>query len=226
MAVNFHGGTRSMGLMIASAAPIRAGFGHHAYSFLYTAKIPRAQEILGEERPVHTAEHLASAMFWLGVPTTGIPRAKLIAQPASSAPPASYVAIHPFASRPDKAWPADRFLAAAEALRVQCGLQPVFLAGPADDAGPFSRFAVLRNASLESLKSIISGADLFLGNDSGPAHVAAAFGIPVVALFGPSDPSAWSPWRTESRVLTSTGPISNITVEDVLSAANALRVRA
>ena len=54
-----------MRLTVASMGPIRAGFGHHAWSFLYNARIPRAQEILGEERAVHTAEHLASAMFWL-----------------------------------------------------------------------------------------------------------------------------------------------------------------
>ena len=79
MALNFHGGSRSMWLTAASGAEIRAGFAHHAYSFLYNAKIPRAQEILGEERRVHTAEHLASAMFWMGVPRTEIPRARLSA---------------------------------------------------------------------------------------------------------------------------------------------------
>lgn len=68
LVLNLHGGTRSMVLTTASGAGIRAGFGHHRHSFLYSDKIPRAQEILGEERPVHTAEHIASAMFWLGVP--------------------------------------------------------------------------------------------------------------------------------------------------------------
>jgi heptosyltransferase-3 len=43
--LNLHGGTRSMWLTATSGAEIRAGFAHHAYSFLYTAKIPRAQEI-------------------------------------------------------------------------------------------------------------------------------------------------------------------------------------
>ena len=47
MALNFHGGSRSMWLTAASGAEIKAGFAHHAYSFLYNAKIPRAQEILG-----------------------------------------------------------------------------------------------------------------------------------------------------------------------------------
>jgi heptosyltransferase-3 len=73
------------------------------------------------------------------------------------------------------------------------------------------------------LKSLMSGAALFIGNDSGPAHVAAAFGIPVVVLFGPSDPVTWAPWRTQSRVLTSHGGISQIALEEVMAAAEALR---
>jgi ADP-heptose:LPS heptosyltransferase len=59
-------------------------------------------------------------------------------------------------------------------------------------------------------------ASLFLGNDSGPAHLAAAFGLPLVALFGPSDSEIWSPWRTVGKVLKAEGPISNIAVADVI----------
>jgi ADP-heptose:LPS heptosyltransferase len=223
MVINLHGGTRSMGLMIASRAPLRAGFAHHAWNFLYTHKIPRAQEILGEERSVHTAEHLASAMFSLGLPVQEIPRAKVFARPAPGPPRA---VIHAFASRGDKAWPAEKFAGAAERLRRECGLEPVFLAGAADDPSPFARFRVLRNAPLTDVKSLIAGASLFVGNDSGPAHVAAALGVPVVALFGPSDPAIWAPWRCESQVLRSQGPIGSIPVEDVVAAAAALMVKA
>ena len=144
MALNFHGGTRSMWLTAASGAEIRAGFAHHAYSFLYNAKIPRAQEILGEERRVHTAEHLASAMFWMGVPRTEIPRARLAAQMTAASFPtaAAYVVIHPFASTPQKTWPAESFVAVAEHLREKAGLEPIFLAGPADDPGAFRNFGL------------------------------------------------------------------------------------
>jgi len=222
--LNLHGGTRSMWLTAASGAQIRAGFAHHAYSFVYNAKIPRAQEILGEERPVHTAEHLASAMFWLGVPQAEIPRARLAAgKPAVAG---AYAVLHPFAATPQKTWPPDRFLAVAGHLREKAGLEPVFLAGPADDPGAFAGYRVVRNASLAEVKSVVAGAQLFIGNDSGPAHIAAAFGVPVVALFGPSDPVTWGPWRTESQVLTSAGDIGRIRVDEVLSAIEVLRVRA
>jgi ADP-heptose:LPS heptosyltransferase len=225
LAINFHGGTRSMVLTIASGAGLRAGFGHHSYGFLYTHRIPRAQEILGEERPVHTAEHLASAMFWIGVPTAAIPRATLSAKPRSPVT-GGYAVLHPFASRPDKAWPVERFLAIADRLRERSGLEPVFVAGPQDDAQPFAKHRTLVNAPLADVKDLLAGAQLFLGNDSGPAHVAAAFGVPVVVLFGPSNPVTWAPWRTESHVLTSPGAIGDITVEQVIAAAEALRVKA
>ena len=217
-----------MWLTAASRAAIRAGFAHHAYSFLYNEKIPRAQEILREERRVHTAEHIASAMFWMGVPRTEIPRARLAAQmPVESAlSAAAYAVFHPFASTPEKTWPAERFIAVAEHLHDKAGLEPVFLAGPDDDSSAFVRFRIFRGAPLAQVKSIVSSAQLFIGNDSGPAHVAAAFGIPVVVLFGPSDPVNWAPWRTEGHVLTSPDTIEGIRVDEVVAAADALRVRA
>ena len=219
MALNFHGGSRSMWLTALSGAEIRTGFAHHAYSFLYNAKTPRAQEILGEERRVHTAEHLASAMFWMGVPHTEIPRARLSAGPTPIA--GAYAVVHPFAATQQKTWLAERFLAVAETLR-----DPVFLAGPDDDASKFAKYRVIQNAPLAEVKSIIAGAQLFIGNDSGPAHIAAAFGVPVVVLFGPSDPVNWAPWRTESQVLTSPEAIGDIRVDQVISALSVLRVRA
>jgi ADP-heptose:LPS heptosyltransferase len=244
LALNLHGGTRSMALTFASGAAIRAGFAHHRYSFIYSHRIPKAQEILGEERVIHTAEHLASAMFWLGVPRAEIPAAKLnVGQTIglcrlrnwagreadeknrSSAPLGAYVVIHPFAAQPAKTWPAARFIAVAEELH-RTGLEPVFLAGPSDDATVFARFTVCKNASLADVKTLIARAQLFIGNDSGPAHIAAAFGVPTVVLFGSSDPFIWAPWRTEARALRHTGGIGAIEIAEVLDAIHALKVAA
>jgi ADP-heptose:LPS heptosyltransferase len=222
--LNLHGGSRSMCLAARSGAPVKAGFAHHAYSFLYTDKIPRAQEILEEERPVHTAEHLASAMFWMGVPRTEIPRASLYAEPAAAGP--AYAVIHPFAATAEKTWPSEHFAAIARQLQDRAGLEPVFLAGPADDSSPFSPFRIYKSSPLAQVKTLLAGAQLFIGNDSGPAHMAAAFGIPSVILFGPSNPVTWAPWKTEAKVLTSPESIGRITLEEVLAAADALKVKA
>lgn len=226
LALNLHGGTRSAALTLASGARFRAGFTHHAVSAVYNSKIPRAQEILAEERPVHTAEHMASAMFWLGVPATTIPRARLFADPPPRIARSGYAVLHPFASDASKTWNRDGFLAVAAHLRQSCGLEPVFLAGPGDDASAFEVYPVWNNRPLAEVKSLISGAQLFLGNDSGPAHVAAAFGVPAVVLFGSSNPSTWSPWRTEARVLTGAGGIGSIAVHDVIAAVQTLKVSA
>ena len=64
--------------------------------------------------------------------------------------------------------------------------------------------------------SLISGAELFVGNDSGPAHIAAAFGIPTTVIFGASDPAIWGPWRTAGTVISDFGGIHAISSRTVL----------
>jgi ADP-heptose:LPS heptosyltransferase len=222
LALNLHGGTRSAQLTIASRAAIRAGFAHFRFQMAYNVSIPRAQEILGCDRTVHTAEHLASAMFYLGVPIQEIPRARLLASPTTDAPP--YAVIHPLASAPDKIWPAKNFLAVAQHLDRETNLEPVFIAGTHEDLSAFNRYRCVAGASLEEIKSLLAGASLFVGNDSGPAHMAAAFGLPVVVFFGTSDPQIWHPWKTESHVLTSPNGIHNIPVADAVEAIETLGV--
>ena len=65
---------------------------------------------------------------------------------------------------------------------------------------------------------------LFVGNDSGPAHMAAAFGVPVIVIFGSSDPVIWAPWRTTSEVLTHPAGIAAVPVDAVLAALGRMRV--
>ncbi len=221
LCLNFHGGTRSAWMTSASGARFRAGFGHFRNRFVYNLRIPRAQDILGVTRKVHTAEHLASAMFWLGVPHTEIPRAKLVSsQPRTSAPLA---VIHAVAATPEKTWNVAGFVAVADHLRGS-GIEPVFVGSPADDLSPFRAFRT-QAASLSQLKALLASASVFVGNDSGPAHMAAAFGLPVVVLFGASDPEVWGPWRTESQVVVFDNTASP-DVEPVLRALLRLRVAA
>ena len=220
LCLNLHGGTRSALLTAASFARFRAGFAHFRLPAIYNVRIPRAQEILGEERTVHTAEHLASAVFYLGVPIREIPTARLFAEPERRRP---YVVLHPFASRPDKAWPHERFVQLASILAED--LDPVFLSGPGDDPSPFRDFEVIDKAPLGRVMDTIAGASLFIGNDSGPAHLAAGFGLPVVVLFGPSNPGIWAPWKTAAQVLQDPLGMKAISVGTVLNAANRLKVK-
>src|SRR5579859_3774359 len=220
LCLNLHGGSRSAALTAASGAQFRAGFAHFRFAQTYNIRIPRAQEILGVDRVVHTAEHLASAMFFLGARQIEIPRARLHAVRRPAAKP--YAVIHPIASSPNKTWPAERFLAVA----AQLELEPVFIGGPGDDLSAFASYRTLAGAPLAEIKDLLANATLFLGNDSGPAHMAAAFGLPVVVIFGASNVDVWRPWKTPSEALSSPDGIASISTGQVLEALARLRVHA
>jgi len=224
LCLDLHGGNRAACLTLASRAARRAGFGHTRWAWTYGIRIPRAQEILGVERVVHTAEHIASAMFYLGVPRAEIPRAKLAARPPQAAAP--YAVIHPFAAAPEKTWPAGHFLAVADFLSRAWGIEPVFIGAAGEDLRPFARFRTLCGRPLGEIKDLIAGAALFLGNDSGPAHMAAAFGVPAAVIFGPSDPRIWGPWRAPAEVLVGRDGLERIKPEAMLAALERLRVTA
>lgn len=222
LCLNLHGGTRSAWMSALSGAGQRAGFGHFRHRWAYNLHIPRAQEILGEERTVHTAEHLASAMFWLGASVCEVPRATLVARDVERGHTA---VIHPVAATQEKTWRADGFLAVAGRLQA-LGLEPVFIGAAQDDLAPFPAFRTVAGAPLAKIKSLMAGASFFVGNDSGPAHMAAAFGLPVVVIFGSSNPAIWGPWRTPSEVVTSPAGIGGVGIDQVLGALDRLRVHA
>ncbi len=228
LCLNLHGGARSTWMTAASGAALRAGFAHFRHGFVYNVRIPRAQEILGVERKVHTAEHLASAIFYLGAAIGDIPRARLIAPSPSAGGAAGaghgtalpVAVIHPFAANAEKTWAAGNFVSVAEYLAAH-GMEPVVIGGPGDNFASFRRFRALRGAALGEVKALLASAALFVGNDSGPAHMAAAFGLPVVVIFSASDPEIWGPWRTAGEAVRAPAAVGQ-----VLEALARLRVAA
>jgi hypothetical protein len=115
-----------------------------------------------------------------GAPPGAVPRLPL------QSPSAGYAVIHPFSGSPKKNWPLERFRAAAARLARR---MPVYwCAGPAEDLPGAVRFPDLRG-----LARWLAAAAVYIGNDSGITHLAAACGVPVVALFGPTDPRVWAP---------------------------------
>jgi ADP-heptose:LPS heptosyltransferase len=195
--------------------------------WIYNTPIPTAQEIMGISRRVHTAEHLASAMFYLGVALGEVPRAHIPAGQGRSkfAPESRYAVIHALAATNEKTWPSDNFLAVARYLERESGLQPVFIGGPGEDLSRFAEYRTAGGAALDEIAQLMRDASFFLGNDSGPAHIAAAFGVPEVVLFGPSDSEVWAPWRTESEVIKASGALAGTPVDRVICAADRLLSR-
>jgi len=222
LCVNLHGGSRSQWMTALSGARWRAGFAHYKSTLAYNIRIPRAQRRLGVNRTVHTAEHLASAFFAMGAPLDEIPRAQLFSDGKFPLElKGRYAVLHPYASTPEKTWAAEKFREVARYLKLW-NIQPVFLAGPKDDAAAFAEHTVAQ-VSLSDVKALMSRAAVFIGNDSGPAHMAAAFGVPSVVMFSSSNATIWGPWRTESEVIVAPEGLENVTVSRVIAALERLK---
>lgn len=224
LCLNLHGGTRSAWLTLFSGARFRAGFDIFRPPWIYNVRIPIAQHVLGIPRRVHTAEHMACAMFFLGVPVCEVPRAHIEVPAGRSAnhPGRPYAIVHPLGASPEKTWPAESFLRLADHLSRVMDLEPIFIAGAGEDLSAFKTWRTVTGAPIPEVAKLMRDASLFAGVDSGPAHVAAAFGIPQVVIFGPSDSEVWAPWRTPAEILKAHGPIQTISPEEAIRAVGRL----
>lgn len=111
------------------------------------------------------------------------------------------IVIHPGAASPARRWPADRWAEVAGSLHRD-GADIVLTGSLAERplALSIARAAGLRDTDvvagmtdISSLASVVAGASLFLSSDTGPAHLAVAYGTPSVVLFGPTPPAEWGP---------------------------------
>ena len=114
-------------------------------------------------------------------------------------PDKTIVLIHPGSGSPKKCWHWHNFILLAAELEAD-DIQPVFLMGPAEQArfpkqaiDAMASFCAMENLSLTQVLQILSQTDIFLGNDSGIGHLAAAMGKKTLILFGPSNPTHYAP---------------------------------
>lgn len=120
------------------------------------------------------------------------------------------VVIHAAASLPAKMWPLDRFAGVMQHLQRTFHARFVYTGARGDSAfyeeierrGPFGGLNLCGITSLRENIAAYRSCDLFFGVDSGPMHMAAAAGIPVVALFGPTDERKWGPWGKDHVVIS------------------------
>ncbi len=122
-------------------------------------------------------------------------------------PASSLVGIHPGGSSFDKLWPAENFACVADQLAQEPGARIMLFSGPGEDAlADGIRETMIHSSvcatgiSLRQSAALIERCSLFICNDSGPMHIAAALKIPTVALFGPTDHVRWQP-RNEKTVI-------------------------
>jgi ADP-heptose:LPS heptosyltransferase len=112
-----------------------------------------------------------------------------------------YVTMAPGSGWPGKNWPADRFGAVAAALQAARGVRTLVLGGPDEvalgdavaGAGAGAAINLAGRTSLGQSAALVAESALYIGNDSGLLHVAAACGVSTVGLFGPTRPGRWAP---------------------------------
>jgi heptosyltransferase-3 len=121
-----------------------------------------------------------------------------------------FAVIHPFSGSPKKCWPLDRYRALARLIEPHMPVR--WCAGPEEPLP-----GAVRIADLYELACWLATACVYIGNDSGITHLAAAVGTPVVALFGPTDPRIWAPRGPQVRVIAKPA-IETITADEVLAA--------
>jgi ADP-heptose:LPS heptosyltransferase len=177
----------------------------------------------------HASLWLAAALSELGIDARRDPPPLAFteeetagARSAASGLPSAFLAVHPGSGSAAKNWPRDRFVAAAR--RLSPGRRWLLVLGPAEeDASPPAGAVVARGMPLRRLGALLARAGLFLGNDSGVTHLAAACGTNTLALFGPTDPAQWAPVGRAVRTLRApSGRLEDLAVDDVVAAVGEL----
>jgi len=147
------------------------------------------------DSPVHAADFYLDQV---NAPPGAIPRLPVHRRDEG------FAVIHPFSGGSKKNWPLDRFRDVAALLPM-----PIhWCAGPEEPLDGATRFD-----NLADLIPWLARARVFLGNDSGIAHLAAACGVPVVAVFGPTDPRVWAPRGPAVRIAPWEWPPERVAAE-------------
>lgn len=240
IAVDFQGAVRSALFAKFSGAPI-----------IYGARQPRENvaTMWYTQQVITSGTHVVDQNLSLSAAITGQTNAPRIELPIDDFTDAQtekwlheksigkFAILNPGAGWGAKQWPADRYGQVAKTL-ANLGIKPLINFGPGEEqlaqavenasAGAAQQVSL----SLTKLSSLMRRASLFIGGDTGPLHLAAALKVPMIAIFGPTDPARNGPYGTRAIVLRNPRSVTShkrrsvpdpglleITVEDVVAAA-------
>jgi len=218
---NLHGGTTSLFFTAIAGAPTRIGQQKHRGSWLYTVRIPPSDQIW-HRSALHTVEHQLTLLRWLGLAVPSEPRGRLYIHPMAkkiirerlaSIAVSDYIVVQPTATLKTKQWSPIKFAELGDRLKAKYGVPVIYTAGPHEiadlkkiQAAAAETHTYWADLKLQELFALIDGSLIFVGNDSGPTHAAAALGKPLVVIWGSSDFHAWHPWGCEYQVVSSQLP--------------------
>jgi ADP-heptose:LPS heptosyltransferase len=176
-------------------------------------------------RRVHVIDHMLSSLSSTGIPSSrSIPRIFLLEEDrwfaeewlsgrGACGGEKGLIALHPGSGSRNKLWPIEKFLNLAARITGDLRLNTIIFIGPAEREYLGSALERMRstnpvwaeNLPLIHAASLLDRCQCYVGNDSGITHLAAAVGIPTIALFGSSDPEIWGP-RGERVVIVRKSP--------------------
>ena len=207
--VDLQGLFRTACLAWLTGCPRRFGMANarEGASLFYTHKVPQTPEC------IHLVDYYLKVVKEMGASdlrvefvlgsgaASGAAVKRLLAQQGVG--PDGYVVLVPASSDPDKCWPAERFATIADMISTEMGLAVVACGTAAEgraieEVQRFARTAVVNLAgrtSVPELVAVLRGARLVVSNDTGPGHMAAALGVPLVMLFSWSNPARIAPYR-------------------------------
>ena len=221
LAIDFHGGPRSSLLTWLSRARLRIGYDIPARGWMYTRRVARPREL----RPRHSVENQWDLLDSLGIPRPDrarFPVEMIVDAGAATAvearlaragvgPADRVIVVHVSAGNPFRRWPSEAFATLVSALAAgQPGRRVIVTSGPSEREaagrviaearaalGPSrqDRVVVCDEFSIDELRALLDRASLYVGGDSGPLHIAATTGVPIVGLYGPTLPARSAPWR-------------------------------
>jgi lipopolysaccharide heptosyltransferase II len=237
VAFNMHGGTTAAIITKLSGAKQTVGYEGLRYSWLLNKRAP-APDVLLQRQTIHSVEQQLALLAWTGVawpqarPQLSLKlspqiqqsvRQRLqacgIAPPQNDEAPAAFALIAPAAAFESKRWSSNRFAQVVNHLRDKWNLPSVVIAGREQEeiahkvaSLSTSQPCIVTGLSLKELMALISLCSLFVGNDSGPMHIAAACNRPVIGIFGSSNPDVWHPWtQAPHRAIAAVGLEENHT---------------
>ncbi len=203
LVIDLQGLLRSGIITRATGSKMRVGFqearegGRH----FYTHKVKGGRNIHAIERYLKIAKFFGCESSPVHYPFPPLPHRESL----GFALPEKYVVISPSAGKESNRWPVERFgeLAAKLPLRavVVSGASDARLADEVSVLSKGNAVSIGGSTSLRELCSVIRDAKAMICNDTGPMHIAAAFNVPVVAMFGPANPARTGPYGSIHRVI-------------------------
>lgn len=204
VAIDFQGLLKSAALARLSGAKRVLGFERRALrervaAPFYTERVEVGEGLHVVEKNLRLARSVGAKDTALEFPIADVPSATVSSFLASHAGP--FALVNPGAAWPNKRWPPDRLGLVCRALRERHGLAAVVVWGPGEESLAGVVVAASGGAAiaapptpLTDLVALARQARLIVSGDTGPLHIAAALGVPAVALFGPTDPQRNGPW--------------------------------